>query len=78
MVQSYTKKFKPISYCIAGSLVGGKFGKFGKSSMIHQTKTIQINNPLANVLICQTIFYQMLKKSQFAKLYPTKVSRYTV
>ena len=42
--------------------------------MIHQTKTIQVsNNLLANLLICQTFFHQMLEKSQFAKL-----SHYTV
>ena len=56
----------------------GKFGKYGELSMICQTKTIQIstynyNNLLADVLICQTFFRQILKKSQFAKL-----SRYTI
>ena len=30
-------------YRIAGKLGGRKFGKFGKSSVIRQTKTIQIN-----------------------------------
>ena len=29
-------------YLIAGKFGGGKFGKFGESSVIHQTKTIQI------------------------------------
>ena len=45
----------------------GKFGKFGESSMIHQTKTIQIStynkNLLVDVLIHQTFFRQMLEKS---------------
>ena len=49
--------------------IAGKFGKFGKSSVIRQTKTIQ----LAELLIRQTFFCQMLEKNQFAKL-----SRYTV
>ena len=43
-------------------------GKFGKSSVIRQTKTIKIkftiNNLLADVLNCQTFFRQMLEKSQ--------------
>ena len=30
-------------YCIAGKFGGGKFGKFGESSMICQIKTIQIS-----------------------------------
>ena len=42
--------------------------------MICQTKTIQIcnyiSNLLANLLIRQTFFYQMLEKSEFAKLFP--------
>ena len=46
--------------------------------MIHQTKTIQIivltiDNLLADLLLYQTFFYQMLKKSQ-----STKLSHYTV
>ena len=53
--------------------MGGKFGEFGKSTMIRQTKTIQVvvmtvNNLLADLLICQTFFRQMLKKNQFTKL----------
>ena len=46
-----------------------------ESSVIRQTKTIQIstNNLLADLLIRQTFFRQMLETSQFAKL-----SRYTV
>ena len=30
-------------YHIAGKFGGGKFGEFGESSMIHQTKTIQLS-----------------------------------
>ena len=42
--------------------------------MSFQTKMIQkINNLLAYLLICQTFFYQILEKNQFAKpsLYQT-------
>ena len=50
--------------------------------MIHQTKTTQNsiynNNQLTDLLICQTFFCQMLIKSQFAKLSPSKLSRYRV
>ena len=50
----------------------GKFGNFGKSSVICQTKIIQlvltINNLLADLLIRQNFFRQMLNKSQFTKL----------
>ena len=49
----------------------GKFGEYGKSSMIHQAKLISL-------LICQTFFCQMLEKSQFANFPPTKLSCYTV
>ena len=56
------------------SLVGGKFGEFGKLSMIHQTKpsklVLTINNLLADLLICQTFFCQRLEQSQFTKLSP--------
>ena len=55
----------------------GKFGEFGKSFMIHQTKTIQISTTiklLADLLIHQTFFCQILEKSQFAKLSPAKLS----
>ena len=59
-------------YCIAGKSGGGKFGEFGESSVIHQTKTIQIStNLFADLLICQTSFCQMLKKSQTFPLYGT-------
>ena len=57
-------------YCI-----GGKFGrgKFGKSSVIHQLKSsklvVTINNPLADLFICQTSFHQNLHLSAFANHY---------
>ena len=42
--------------------------------MIHQTKpsnlVLTIDNLLADVLIPQTFFHQILEKSQFAKLSP--------
>ena len=47
-------------------------GKFGKSSMISQTKTIQINTLLADLLVCQTFIHQMPEKSQFAELSATQ------
>ena len=50
----------------------GKFGEFDESFMIRQLKppklVVTINNLLANLLIRQTFFHQMLEKSQFAKL----------
>ena len=66
-------------YCIARKFGERKFDKFGKLSVIRQTKTIQmINKLLADLLICQIFFHQLLKKSQFAKLSPTKLFYYTV
>ena len=57
-------------------------GKFGKSSAIHQTKTIQsmvftINNPLANLFIRQTFSDKCLKIVNSPNILPTKLSRYT-
>ena len=50
-VNAEIELLKIISYHIVG-----KFGKFGKSLMIRQTKTIQIsNNLLADLLIRQTL-----------------------
>ena len=52
-----------------GNFGGGNIGKFGESSVICQTKTIQIiNNLLADLLIHQTFFRQMLETSQFANV----------
>ena len=33
-----------LNYCIAVKNGGGKFGEFGESSVIRQTKIIQISN----------------------------------
>ena len=61
-------------YCIVG-----KFGELGESSVIRLTKLVfTINNLLADLLIRLTFFHQMLEKSQFTKLPPAKLSRYTV
>jgi len=53
--------------------VGRKFGKFGKSFLIRQTKTIQIstynNNLLAESIHSPNFFCQMLETGKFAKLY---------
>ena len=61
----------------------GNIGEFGKSFVIRQTKTIQINtyiinNLLADLLIRQIFFHQMFKMSQFAKLSPGKLSLHMV
>ena len=56
-------------YGIAGKFGGGKFGEFGESSVICQTKIIQIStNLLADLLIRQILFRQRLDNSQLAKL----------
>jgi len=50
-----------------------KFGKFGESSVIRQTKTIQIStynyNLLAESIHSPNFFCQMLKMSKFTKLF---------
>jgi len=54
--------------------IAGKLGEFGESSMIFQTKTIQIStynyNLLAESIHLPNFFCQMLEMSKFAKLYP--------
>ena len=52
--------------------VARKFDKFGESSAIRQTKPfkVTINNPLADLFICQTFFHQTLEMSKFAKHSP--------
>ena len=71
------------TYCIAEKFGGGKFGKFGELSAICQTKLVlTINNLLADLLIRQTLFCQMLETSQFAKhsphqTFPLYGTRYT-
>ena len=61
-----------IDYRIAGKFGRyRKFGKFGESSAIRQTKTIKSSsNPLADLFIRQTFFQQMLQKSKFTKNSP--------
>ena len=39
---------------------------------------LTIKDLLADLLICQTFFHQMVEKSQFAKLSPYQLSHYTV
>ena len=50
----------------AMSHIAGRFGEFGESSVICQTKTIQlvltINNLLADLLIHQILFCKMLER----------------
>ena len=62
-----------VTYRIAEKFGRGNFVEFGELSVIHQTKTIQINtinNLLADLLIRQIFFRQMLEKSQFTNLSP--------
>ena len=69
-------------YHIARKFGGGKlvswanrpwFAKLKLSKLVLTTK-----NLLANLLIPQTFFHQKLEKSQFTKLFPAKLSHYTV
>ena len=66
------------------TLVGGNVGKFGELSVICQTNIkpskliLIINNLLADLLIRQAIFHQMVKTSQLANVSPAKVSLHTV
>jgi len=52
--------------------MGRKFGEFGESSLIRQTRTIQIStysyNLLAEAIHSPNFFGQMLKTSKFTKL----------
>ena len=59
--------------------MGGKFGEFGELYAIRQTKLVlTINNLLADLLIRQAFFHQILEMSQFAELSPAKLSHYMV
>jgi len=62
--------------------IAGKFGEFGESSLICQTKTIQIStyyyNLLAESINLPNFFHQMLKTSKFTKLFHCQTSCYTV
>ena len=52
-------------------MAGGKFGEFGELYAIRQTKLVlKINNLLADLLIRQTFFHQILEISPFAELSP--------
>ena len=57
--------------------MGRMFGKFGESSAIFQTKTIQISSynkiPFGWLFICQTFFCQTLEKGKFAKHSPCQI-----
>ena len=51
------------NYHIVESLAGETFGEFGESSVIRQTNLVlTIENLLADLLIRQTFFLQMLKR----------------
>ena len=51
-----------------------RFAKLKPSKLV-----VTINNPLADLFICQTISRQMLEKSKFAtNILPTKLSCYMV
>jgi len=63
---------KPV--CGIVNRITGKFGEFGESSVIRQTKAIQISiynyNLLAESIHSPNFFRKMLKTSKFAKLSP--------
>ena len=61
-------------------LAGGKFGEFGKSKPIQISIIVKINNLLANIFICQTLFHQNLYLSTFTKVknIATKLFHFTV
>ena len=67
---SHACKCADLMCCII-QLLAEKFGEFGKTPMIRQTKTIESSsyNLLADILIRQLSFAKCPKKSQFAKLY---------
>jgi len=63
--------------------IAGKFGEFGKSSLIYQTKTIQISTYNYDLLaesihICQSFFAKYSKRVNSPNFLPAKLSRYTV
>ena len=55
--------------CVLYRIVG-KFGEFDELSTICQTKLVLTIKSLADLLIRHTSLRQMLKTSQFTKLYP--------
>ena len=59
--------------------MGGGVDKFGKSSVIHQTKTIQIGiTLLSDLLIRWTFSTKYFEKIKFTNLLPIKLSYYMV
>ena len=56
--------------------MGRKLGKFGESPVIHQTKpselVVTINNPLADLFICQTFSAKHLKRVNLPNILPAK------
>ena len=76
MYNTYVCEYAVCALCIMHIIyrIAGKFGEFGKSFVIRQTKpsklVLTINNLLADLLIRQTFFRQMLETSQFAKFSP--------
>jgi len=63
--------------------VGRKFGKFGESSFIRQTKTIQISTYNYNLLgesihLPKFFFAKCSKQVNLPNFFPAKLSRYTV
>ena len=62
----------------------GNFGNFGKSSTICQTNikpskvAVTINNPLADLFICQPFSTKCLERVNSPNILPAKLSRYLV
>ena len=62
-----------------GKFGEGKFGEFGESSMIRQSKLVlTIKNLLADLVIRQTSFCQMLERVNSPNFPPAKLFRYTI
>ena len=61
-IKKYRNGNTPTRYRMEGNFGGGKVGKLKPS------KLVLINNLLADLLICQTFFRQMLETSQFANV----------
>ena len=68
------------SYHIARKFGGVTFGEFGESFMICQPKPSKLvlttNNVITDLLIQQTYFRKMLKKSKFTKLSCYRIDTY--
>ena len=59
----YIATFLDLVYRIAEKFGRGKFGEFGKSSVIRQSKLVLTINLLADLLIRQTFLRQLLEES---------------